>query len=88
MREKSSLSQGEITLLFGKRTVREGYCSCKAKFRDALEESDCFADIPAEVWEKEWVVHSKPVGDGTKALEYLAPYIFRVAISPVVRPQD
>jgi hypothetical protein len=53
----------------------------RAKFRDALKESDCFADIPAEVWEKEWVVHSKPVGDGTKALKYLAPYIFRVAIS-------
>jgi len=53
----------------------------RAKFRDALKETDCFADIPAEVWEKEWVVHSKPVGDGTKALKYLAPYIFRVAIS-------
>ena len=53
----------------------------RAKFRDALKKTDCFADIPAEVWEKEWVVHSKPVGDGTKALKYLAPYIFRVAIS-------
>jgi len=53
----------------------------RAKFRDALKVSDCFADIPAQVWQKEWVVHSKPVGDGTKALKYLAPYIFRVAIS-------
>ena len=26
-------------------------------------------------------MHSKSVGDGTKALKYLAPYIFRVAIS-------
>lgn len=53
----------------------------RAKFRDALKDTDCFADIPAEVWEKEWVVHSKAVGDGTQALKYLAPYIFRVAIS-------
>jgi hypothetical protein len=27
------------------------------------------------------VVHCKPVGDGVAALKYLAPYIFRVAIS-------
>lgn len=53
----------------------------RAKFRDALKDSDCFADIPAEVWLNEWVVHSKPVGDGTLALKYLAPYVFRVAIS-------
>lgn len=53
----------------------------RAKFRDALKDTDCFADIPTEVWEKEWVVHSKPVGDGTQALKYLAPYVFRVAIS-------
>ncbi len=53
----------------------------RAKFRDALKDTDCFADIPAEVWEKEWVVHSKSVGDGTLALKYLAPYVFRVAIS-------
>jgi hypothetical protein len=33
LREKSSLSQGEITLLFGKRTVHENRCSCKAKSR-------------------------------------------------------
>jgi hypothetical protein len=53
----------------------------RAKFRDALKNSDCFAHIPAEVWQNEWVVHNKPVGDGTHALKYLAPYIFRVAIS-------
>lgn len=53
----------------------------RAKFRDALKDSDCFADIPPEVWHKDWVVHSKAVGDGTLALKYLAPYVFRVAIS-------
>jgi ssDNA-binding Zn-finger/Zn-ribbon topoisomerase 1 len=53
----------------------------RAKFQDALKDTDCFADIPAEVWHKDWVVHSKPVGDGTLALKYLAPYVFRVAIS-------
>ncbi len=31
--------------------------------------------------QQEWVVHSEPVGSGLGALKYLAPYIFRVAIS-------
>jgi predicted RNA-binding Zn-ribbon protein involved in translation (DUF1610 family) len=53
----------------------------RAKFRDALSKSDGFADMPASVWEQEWVVHCKPVGDGRIAFKYLAPYIFRVALS-------
>ena len=53
----------------------------RAKFRDALRQTACFADVPAEVWQQEWVVHGQPVGNGVSALKYLAPYIFRVAIS-------
>lgn len=53
----------------------------RAKFRDALQQTEWFAAIPADTWQKEWVVHCKPVGDGAAALKYLAPYIFRVAIS-------
>jgi hypothetical protein len=53
----------------------------RAKFRDALRQTACFADVPAEVWQQEWVVHCQPVGNGVRALKYLAPYIFRVAIS-------
>jgi hypothetical protein len=53
----------------------------RAKVRDALRKTDDLADIPASVWEQDWVVHCKPVGDGRTALKYLAPYIFRVALS-------
>jgi len=53
----------------------------RAKFRDALQQTDWFDSIPANVWRDEWVVHCKPVGNGTAALKYLAPYIFRVALS-------
>ncbi len=53
----------------------------RAKFRDGLRNANCFSEVPAEVWRKPWVVHCKPVGDGRFALQYLAPYIFRVAIS-------
>jgi hypothetical protein len=34
-----------------------------------------------KVWQQDWVVHCKPVGNGRTALKYLAPYLFRVAIS-------
>lgn len=53
----------------------------RAKFRDALQNTDFFNDIPEDVWRQEWVVHCKPVGDGQNALKYLSAYIFRVAIS-------
>jgi hypothetical protein len=52
----------------------------RAKFRDLLARTDLFQSIPAEVWDKDWVVHCQPVGSGHAAFKYLAPYIFRVAI--------
>jgi hypothetical protein len=53
----------------------------RGKLRQALRATDCYKRIPAKVWEQEWVVHCEPVGSGLGALKYLAPYIFRVAIS-------
>jgi hypothetical protein len=53
----------------------------RAKLRDALKMTDLFAQVPARVWRKDWVVHSEPVGSGVQAFQYLAPYIFRVALS-------
>lgn len=53
----------------------------RAKFRDALEKTPLWAQVPPGVWEQEWVVHCQPVGNGRRAFKYLAPYIFRVALS-------
>lgn len=53
----------------------------RAKFRDELKKTELFEQVPAEVWQQDWVVHCKGVGNGERALKYLAPYIFRVAIS-------
>jgi hypothetical protein len=53
----------------------------RAKFRDALRKTELFELVPTDVWQQDWVVHCQPVGDGVAALKYLAPYIFRVAIS-------
>lgn len=53
----------------------------RGKLQQALRHADCYARIPAKVWQQEWVVHCESVGSGLTALKYLAPYIFRVAIS-------
>jgi hypothetical protein len=53
----------------------------RAKFLHALQRSNLANDIPATIWKQDWVVHCEPVGNGRTALKYLAPYIFRVAIS-------
>jgi len=53
----------------------------RGHFRQALQKTAAYGDVPARVWTHEWVVHCKPVGTGRTALKYLAPYIFRVALS-------
>jgi hypothetical protein len=53
----------------------------RAKFRDQLKKSELFAAVAPRVWGKDWVVHSEAVGSGQQAFQYLAPYIFRVALS-------
>jgi hypothetical protein len=37
--------------------------------------------VDARAWAKSWVVDCRPVGSGASALKYLAPYIFRIALS-------
>jgi hypothetical protein len=53
----------------------------RGKLHQALRRTDCYARSPAKVWQQKWVVHAEPVGSGLNALKYLAPYIFRVALS-------
>jgi hypothetical protein len=53
----------------------------RAKLRDELKEAGLFERVDKGVWEKKWVVDCEPVGTGEAAFKYLAPYIFRVAIS-------
>ena len=53
----------------------------RAEFQRLLRGSETYKQIPEAVWSEPWVVHSKSVGNGQTALKYLAPYIFRVALS-------
>ena len=53
---------------------------CRAKFRDALHQTDLFPLVDAQVWHTAWVVHCEPVGQGEEALRSRAPDSLRVAI--------
>jgi hypothetical protein len=53
----------------------------RAKLQAALRQTPLWGSIPAAVWRQDWVVDCRPVGSGRTALTYLAPYIFRVALS-------
>jgi hypothetical protein len=53
----------------------------RAKLRAALRQTALWTEIPAAAWQQPWVVDCRPVGTARAALSYLAPYIFRVALS-------
>jgi hypothetical protein len=46
-----------------------------------MKEAGLFDQIPSEVWQIEWNVNSQAIGSSEASLKYLAPYVFRVAIS-------
>ena len=47
----------------------------------ALRKARLLHQVPRAVWRKGWVVDAQHAGNGEKVLEYLARYVFRVAIS-------
>jgi hypothetical protein len=53
----------------------------RAKLRAALRPTALWSEISATAWQQPWVVDCRSVGTARAALGYLAPYIFRVAIS-------
>jgi ribosomal protein L37AE/L43A len=53
----------------------------RAKLRDELKNVGLFPRVDRRLWKKDWVVDCEPVGTGAAAFKYLAPYIFRVALS-------
>jgi hypothetical protein len=53
----------------------------RAKLCAALKKAGLLNQVPTQVWQKKWVAHCKAAGPGRQVLNYLARYIFRVAIS-------
>ena len=53
----------------------------RAKFCAGLKKAGLLGCAEPSVWTKPWVVHSQHAGRGQKVLDYLARYVFRIAIS-------
>lgn len=59
-------------------------------FMKEIKSAGLGSQIPSAVWKKDWVVDSQAVGTADNSLRYLAPYVFRVAISNhrIVKVED
>ena len=67
------------TFLFPKSALA---AMARARFRDAFVRLRPDIDLPRHVWQIPWVVHITPWGEGQQAaLDYLARYAFRIAIT-------
>jgi hypothetical protein len=53
----------------------------RAKLCAALKRADLLHQAPPSVWRAKWVVHCQAAGQGREVLNYLARYLFRVALS-------
>jgi hypothetical protein len=53
----------------------------RAKLQAAVRQTELYGQVAPDTWRQAWVVDCRPIGSGTAALKYLAPYIFRVALS-------
>lgn len=53
----------------------------KKLFVEVLRKAGLYSKIPYGVLKLNWVVNIKPVGNGESVLKYLAPYVYRTAIS-------
>ena len=53
----------------------------KKLFVAAMKKAGLYRRLPYGVLKFDWVVNIKPVGSGGAVLKYLAPYVYRIAIS-------
>lgn len=62
----------------------------KAKFLKLMKKNGLLNQVPFEARQKDWNVNCKSVGTGIESIKYLAPYVFKVAISNtrIVKVED
>ncbi len=62
----------------------------RGKVKAALERAGLLPLVRPKAWTKRWVVHVQPAGTGQQVLDYLARYLFRIALanSRIERFQD
>lgn len=62
----------------------------RAKFKHRMYRKKLLDCIPDQVWQQDWNVNCQAVGNSEASMKYLAPYVFRVAISDsrVIKVED
>ena len=62
----------------------------RAIFMKEMKKAGLSGQIPSSVWKKDWVVDSEAMESADNSIRYLAPYVFRVAISNsrIVKVED
>ena len=53
----------------------------RGKFRDLMHTAGLLDQIPSESWQQDWNVNCQAVPSAEASIAYLAPYLFKVAIS-------
>jgi hypothetical protein len=53
----------------------------RARLCAGLKRAGLLQQVPRAVWRKQWVVYCQAAGQGREVLNYLARYVFRVALS-------
>ncbi|MGH7383475.1 MAG: IS91 family transposase, partial [Candidatus Methylomirabilales bacterium] len=53
----------------------------RGKFRDLMHTAGLLDQIPSETWQQDWNVNCQAVPSAEASIAYLAPYVFKVAIS-------
>ncbi len=62
----------------------------RAKFCEEMKKAGLLPQVPAAVWEMDWNVNCQAVGNSENSIKYLAPYVFKVAISDhrIIKVED
>jgi len=53
----------------------------RTQFKADIKSAGLLAHISSSVWGQQWVVHCESIPNAKACIEYLAPYVFKVAIS-------
>jgi hypothetical protein len=59
-------------------------------FKREIVKAGIIDKIPSNIWKQDWVVDSQAVGKAEASFKYLAPYVFKVAISnsKIIKVED
>jgi len=56
-------------------------CRFKNLFKKSIQKTLIYDHIPQIVWKKDWNVYVEPAGYGQEIIKYIAPYVYRIALS-------